>query len=111
MKFETIKWIFQRVSTPIILILFFYFFYNSYQIKDFSYPSIHTFFLNYTNLFLFFIFILFSLLHTAIEVFHSIHDYFSGTKNESLIKYLILILYLLIIFIIIFFLFNFIILL
>ena len=61
MKFETMKWIFQRVSTPIIIILFFYFFYSSYQIQDFSYSSIHTFFLNYTNLFLFFIFILFSL--------------------------------------------------
>ena len=93
MKFETFKWLYQRVSTPFIIILSFWLVYNVYQIEDYDHETIYVFFKNYTNLLFFIIFILLSLFHTSIEVFHTIHDYFSETKNENIIKYLTTFLY------------------
>ena len=57
------------------------------KFKDYNYQTIKIFFKNYLNLFFFVIFVFLSLVHTSIEVFHSIHDYFSETKNENIIKY------------------------
>ena len=96
MNIETIKWIYQRISTPIILILFIWLLYKVFNIENYNYITISTFFNNSINLLLFLIFIFLSLLHTAIEVFHSIHDYFSETKNERAIKNITKILYLII---------------
>ena len=93
MKFETLKWLYQRASTPFILILFFWLFYSAYEIQDYNHITINVFFNNYYNLIFFVIFIFLSIFHTAIEVFHAINDYFSETKNEKIIKYLVKILY------------------
>ena len=93
MRLETFKWLYQRISTPFILILFFWLIYNAYYIRDFNYETIYIFFKSYLNIFLFLIFIFLTLFHTAIEVFHAINDYFSKTKNEKIIKYLVKILY------------------
>ena len=108
MRLETFKWLYQRISTPFILILFFWLIYNAYYIQDFNYKTIYIFFKNYLNLFFFVIFVFLSLVHTSIEVFHAIDDYFSKTKNENIIKYLINILYSIILLSILFFLIKFI---
>ena len=63
---------------------------------------------NYYNLIFFVIFIFLSIFHTAIEVFHATNDYFSETKNEKIIKYLIIILYGIIFLSILFFIIKFI---
>ena len=86
MQLETLKWLFQRISTPLILILSLWLFYNAYQIKDYNYQTIKIFFNNYLNLIFFVTFVFLSLVHTSIEVFHSIHDYFAETTNEKNIK-------------------------
>ena len=86
MQLETLKWLFQRISTPLILILSLWLFYNAYQIKDYNYQTIKIFFNNYLNLIFFVTFVFLSLVHTSIEVFHSIHDYFAETTNEKIIK-------------------------
>jgi len=96
MNFNTLKWIYQRLSTPLILILSSWLIFNAYQIKNYNYETVYTYFENYNNLLLFVIFIFLSLFHTSIEIFHSIHDYFSETKNEKTIKYFVITLYLLI---------------
>ena len=96
MRLETFKWLYQRISTPFILILFFWLIYNAYYIQDFNYETIYIFFKNYLNLFFFVIFIFLILFHTAIEVFHAINDYFSGTRNEKIIKYIANFLYIII---------------
>ena len=85
MNLNTLKWIYQRVSPPIIIILFFWIFAEALKIQDFNYKNINIFFINYLNLFLFITLMLMSLLHTSIEIFHSIHDYFAQTKNENFI--------------------------
>ena len=108
MKFETLKWLYQRASTPFILILFAWLFCNAYEIQDYNHKTINVFFKNYYNLVFFVIFILLSIFHTAIEVFHAINDYFSETKNEKIIKYLIIILYGIIFLSILFFIIKFI---
>ena len=97
MTFETYKWIYQRASTLMIVILSLWIVYEVYQIEYFNYKTMYSFFEDsITRLFFFIFFIILSLLHTSIEVFHSIHDYFSGTKNENYISYLVKILYLII---------------
>jgi len=96
MKIEKYKWLYQRAVTPLILFLFFWLLYNSFQIQNYNYTNIKFFFEDYLNLFFFTTLIILSVLHTAIEVFHAINDYFSNTKNEKFIKYLIILLYLLI---------------
>ena len=96
MRLETFKWLYQRISTPFILLLFFWLIYNAYYIQDFNYETIYIFFKNYLNLFFFVLLLFLSLVHTSIEVFHSIHDYFAETKNEKHINYLVKILYLII---------------
>ena len=96
MRLETFKWLYQRVSTPFILILFFWLVYNAFNIEDYKYQTINLFFESSINLFLFVIFILLSLLHTSIEVFHSISDYFTKTKNEKNIILFVKVLYFLI---------------
>jgi len=106
MNIETYKWIYQRISTPIILILSFWLIYNIFHIRDYNYETIYIFFKNYINLFLFIILFVLSLIHTAIEVFHSIDDYFLKTKNENLIKYFVKILYLIILLSIIIFVYK-----
>ena len=108
MRLETLKWLYQRISTPFILILFFWLIYNAYYIQDFNYETIYIFFKNYLNLFFFVIFVFLSLVHTSIEVFHAIDDYFSKTKNENIIKYLINILYAIVLLSILFFIIKFI---
>ena len=108
MNFETLKWLYQRVSTPFIIILSFWLLYNAYQIQNYNYEVMSVFFKNYLNLFFFVIFIFLSLVHTSIEIFHAIDDYFSKTKNENIIKYLINILYSIILLSILFFLIKFI---
>ena len=108
MRIETFKWLYQRVSTPCILILSFWLAYNAWQIKDYNYETINVFFKNNFNLFFFITFIILSLLHTAIEVFHAIHDYFSETKSENIIKYLTKILYIMVFISIIIFIIRFI---
>jgi len=96
MNIETIKWIYQRASTPIIIVLFFWFVFKIYYISNYNYETIYIFFKNYLNLFFFVLLLFLSLVHTSIEVFHSIHDYFAETKNENHINYLVKILYLII---------------
>ena len=86
MKFETFKQLYQRSSTIFILILSFWLVYNAYLIQDYSYSTINVFFKNYYNVFFFVILILLSFLHSSIEIFHAIDDYFSETKNEIIIK-------------------------
>ena len=108
MKLETFKWLYQRVSTPFIIILSFWLTYNAYKIQDYNYETINIFFQNYLNLFFFVILVFLSLVHTAIEVFHAVHDYFSKTKNEIIIKYLIKILYTIILLSVLFFVIKFI---
>ena len=93
MTFETFKWLYQRASTLIIVILSLWVFYNAYNIENYDYETIYLFFNSYENLLIFFMFIILSLSHTSIEVFHSIDDYFSETKNENIIKYFIITLY------------------
>ena len=93
MKFETIKWIYQRLSPLFILILFFWVVYNVYFLKDLQYKNIYIFFKNYFNLFFFIIFVLLSLFHTAIEVFHSVNDYFADSQTEAILKAVIKSLY------------------
>ena len=107
MNIETMKWIYQRVSTPIISILFAWFIYNIFLFNNYSYESINIFFNNIVNSILFITLILLSLFHTSIEVFHSISDYFRGTKNEIKIKFFVSILYIIIFFSIITFLYKF----
>ena len=108
MRLETFKWLYQRISTPFILLLFFWLIYNAYYIQDFNYETIYIFFKNYLNLFFFIIFIFLTLLHTAIEVFHAISDYFSGTRNERIIKYVTNVLYIIVFLFILFFIIKFI---
>ena len=108
MRLETFKWLYQRISTPFILILFFWLIYNAYYIQDFNYETIYIFFKSYLNIFLFVIFIFLTLFHTAIEVFHAINDYFSETKNEKIVKFLTIILYGIIFLSILFFIIKFI---
>lgn len=93
MTFETFKWLYQRASTLIIVILSLWVFYNAYNIENYDYETIYLFFNSYKNLLIFFMFIILTLIHTSIEVFHSIDDYFSETKNENIIKYFVIILY------------------
>ena len=108
MKLETFKWLYQRVSTPLIILLSFWLLYNAYQFQDYNYDTIYVFFKHYLNLFFFVIFVFLSLFHTSIEVFHAIHDYFSQTKNENIIKYLTNILYAIVFLSILFFIIKFI---
>ncbi len=96
MTFETSKWIYQRISTIFIFILFVWLLYNVNKINTYNYESIYFFFNNSKNLFFFIFLIVLSLLHASIEVFHSIHDYFHDTKNENKIKNLTKILYVII---------------
>ena len=107
MNIETIKWIYQRASTPLISILFFWLIYKIFLLSNYSYESIDAFFKNIPNIILFITFILLSLFHTSIEVFHSISDYFGGTKNEKNIKFFVSILYIIIFFSIITFIYKF----
>ena len=44
MQLETIKWLYQRGSTPLILILSIWLFYNACKIEDYSYETIIFFF-------------------------------------------------------------------
>ena len=44
MKLETLKWLYQRASTPFILILFVWLFYNVYAIQDYNHKTINVFF-------------------------------------------------------------------
>ena len=97
MKLQTYKWIFQRLSTPIIIILFFWLIYNIFSFKEYSYEIVNIFFNHYINLFFFIILLLLSLIHTSIEVFHAIHDYFSETENERIILFIVNVLYTIII--------------
>ena len=108
MRLETFKWLYQRISTPFILILFFWLIYNAYYIQDFNYETIYIFFKSYLNIFLFVIFIFLTLFHTAIEVFHAIDDYFLGTRNEKTIKYVTNCLYTIVFLFILFFIIKFI---
>tara|TARA_B100000029_G_scaffold169347_1_gene165558 strand:- start:7054 stop:7383 length:330 start_codon:yes stop_codon:yes gene_type:complete len=96
MTLNTFKWIYQRISTPLIIILSLMLFLKAYKIESYDYENIYFFFKNKNNLFLFIILILLSSYHTSIEVFHSIHDYFYKSKNENTIKYFIIILYILV---------------
>ena len=107
MNIETIKWIYQRSSTPIIIILFFWLLYNLFNIQSYDFETFKFFFKSILNLFLFVSLILLSLTHTSIEVFHSINDYFSKTKNEKIIRNFVIILYISIILSILFFVINF----
>ena len=103
MRLETFKWLYQRISTPFILILFFWLIYNAYYIKDFNYKTIYIFFKNYLNLFFFVFFIFLTLFHTAVEIFHAIDDYFLGTRNEKIIKYVTNVLYTIVFLFVLFF--------
>tara|TARA_Y100000590_G_scaffold309320_1_gene349326 strand:+ start:254 stop:586 length:333 start_codon:yes stop_codon:yes gene_type:complete len=108
MTFETYKWIYQRASTLMIVILSLWIVYEVYQIEYFNYKTMYSFFEDsITRLFFFIFFIILSLLHTSIEVFHSIHDYFAETKNEKIIKTLIIFLYFFVFFSILTFTINF----
>ena len=107
MNIETFKWIYQRVSTPIIIVLFLWLIFNLYNINSYNYETIYVFFKNYLNLFFFVLLFFLSLIHTSIEVFHSIHDYFAETKNEKIIKTLIIFLYFFVFFSILTFTINF----
>ncbi len=106
MRLETIKWIYQRISSPIILFLSFWLIYKISPTKEFNYLNVSNFFQDYSNLILFFILFIFSILHTCIEVYHSLHDYFRGNKNEKVIRYLVNILYIFVFISILFFLFK-----
>ena len=106
MRFETFKWLYQRISTPFIIIFSLWIGFEAYQIRDYNYETINNFFQNNINLFFFTTFFLLSLFHTAIEVFHAISDYFSETKNENFIFYLTNFLYLIIILSILIFVFK-----
>ena len=108
MTFETYKWLYQRISSPIIFILALFLFYKISSLSEYNYKNIYNFFNNYNNLLIFISLIFLSLFHTAIEVFHSVHDYFSNTKNENIIKFIIYMLYVLIFLIIFLFLLKFI---
>jgi len=107
MNSETLKWIYQRITTPFILILFFWLLYSYSKIKNYDYETINLFFENFLNLTLFIIFIFLSTIHTSIEVFHAIDDYFSKTKNEKKIRFFIISLYILILLSILFFIIRF----
>tara|TARA_Y100000590_G_scaffold414695_1_gene511820 strand:+ start:626 stop:958 length:333 start_codon:yes stop_codon:yes gene_type:complete len=96
MTLNTIKWIYQRISTPLIIILSFWLFIKAYQIGNYNYENVYIFFNNKNNLLFFLVFIILSLFHTSIEVFHSIHDYFFKSKNENFIKNFVFFLYILI---------------
>tara|TARA_Y100000590_G_scaffold16188_1_gene19537 strand:+ start:130 stop:459 length:330 start_codon:yes stop_codon:yes gene_type:complete len=106
MNFETIKWIYQRASSPLIFILFLWLIYKVYFISDYSYENINYFFKDYFNLFLFILLIFLSLFHASIEVFHSINDYFYKTKYEDFIKNLVKIIYLLLFLLVLIFIIN-----
>ena len=108
MKLETFKWLYQRISTPLILILSFWLIYNAYQIQNYNYEIITAFFKKDLNLFFFIIFIFLSLFHTAIEVFHSVNDYFADSQTEAILKTVIKSLYTLVLLSIFFFMINFI---
>ena len=107
MTFETFKWIYQRSSTLLIIILSIWLFLSAYHLADYEYKNIRLFFENSFNLFFFIIFIFLSLIHTAIEVYHSIDDYFSGTKFKKIIKFITNTLYGIIFFSIIIFIIKF----
>ena len=107
MTTETIKWIYQRLSTPIIILFSFWIVYNVKTISNYEFQTIKFFFEDISNLAIFVFFIFLTLIHTAIEVFHSIHDYFSDTKKLKIIKNLVIFLYLIIFFVILFFTFSF----
>ena len=107
MTFETAKWIYQRISTILIFVLFVWLLYNIYKINTYNYESIYFFFNNSRNLSLFILLIFLSLFHSSIEVFHSINDYFHDTKNETLIINLTKILYVIIFLSIMIFIFKF----
>lgn len=107
MKLEKYKWMYQRISTPFIIILFFWFIYNIYKLQNYNYETITVFFDKNLNLFLFSILVLLTLIHTSIEVFHAIHDYFSDAKNKNIIKFTVYILYLAILTSILFFIIQF----
>ena len=107
MTFETVKWIYQRISTILIFVLFVWLLYNINKINTYNYESIYFFFNNSKNLFFFIILIVLSLFHSSIEVFHSIHDYFHDTKNQNKITNLTKILYVIIFLSIMIFIFKF----
>ncbi len=107
MKLEKYKWMYQRISTPFIIILFFWFIYNIYKLQNYNYETITVFFDKNLNLLLFSILVLLTLIHTSIEVFHAIHDYFSDAKNKNIIKFTVYILYLAILTSILFFIIQF----
>ena len=104
MKLETLKWIYQRISSPIILILSFWLIYKILPTQEFSYLNVFNFFQDYLNSILFLLLFIMSTLHTSIEVYHSLHDYFSGSKNEQVVRYLVNILYIFVFISILFFL-------
>ncbi|PPR47948.1 MAG: hypothetical protein CFH19_00036 [Alphaproteobacteria bacterium MarineAlpha5_Bin9] len=107
MTFETIKWVYQRISTSLIIILSIWLANEAYKIDNYDYETIDIFFKNFKNLFLFSFLIIFSILHTSIEVFHAINDYFGDTKIEKNIKFIIKSLYFLVFTIILIFINNF----
>ena len=109
MRIETFKWIFQRVSTPFILFLYIWLIYNAYQFSEYKYNSFNIFFNDFFNLCFSITFFVLLLLHTSIEVFHCIHDYFSKTRSENIIKFIVIILYGIILLSFLFFLIQFII--
>ena len=107
MTFETFKWIYQRISTPLILILSIFVFYKAFQIQSYDYNFLNIFFKDKYNLVFFLLFIFLLIFHTSIEVFHSLDDYFAESKNENLIKYSICFLYIIVFISILFFVIQF----
>ena len=107
MTFETSKWVYQRISTIFIFILFVWLLYNVNKINTYNYESIYFFFNDSKNFFFFILLIILSLFHSSIEVFHSVHDYFHDTKNENTVTNITKFLYLLVFLSIIIFIFKF----
>ena len=106
MKFETYKWIFQRISSPIIIFLFIWLIFNINNIENFDYKNISIFFQNLINLIFFSILILLYLFHTTIEILHSIHDYFSKTKIENILRFTVISIFTFVVIVILLFLLN-----
>ena len=106
MKFETYKWIYQRISSPIIFFLLICLIFNILNIENLNHENINTFFQNFTNLIFFSIFVLLYIFHTTIEVYHSIHDYFSKTKSENILRFAVNCIFSFVIIVILFFFLN-----
>ncbi len=106
MKFETYKWIYLRISSPIIIFLLVWLIFNILNIENLNYENINIFFQNFTNIIFFSLFVLLYILHTTIEVYHSIHDYFSKTKSENILRFAVICIFSFVVMVILFFFLN-----